>query len=261
MLASDIPTTRFPIPWGNSASGTYRLVPIPTASQIGVTNGAASLTDGFPPLNFQSVASGGVPPRGKDMNGILFEVTGWQRWQQAGGPIQYDSTFAAAIGGYPFGAVLMSNPIGILWVSTANNNTSDPDGGSPANWAPLMPVKAPDPLDGSDDINFITPGQLADVLDTGIPAGAIINTNGSYPFPGIVKKWGRFSISNGVNLTVGFVTPFDTNCFSVVVGGGNSTANQDNQVSLVSGSITVNGFVARYLPSGTVQGTYEAIGN
>lgn len=260
MDAADIPTTKFPIPWGNSASGTYKLVPIPTASQIGVTSGAASLTDGFPPLNFQSVASGGVPPRGKDMNGILFEVTGWQRWQQAGGPIQYDATFAAAIGGYPAGAVLMSNPPGILWRSTADDNTANPDAAG-ANWVPLMPVKAPDPTDADDDDNFITPSQLADILADEIPADAIINTNGSYPFPGLIIKWGRFTISSGINLTVGFVNPFPTNCFSVVVGGGNSTANQDNQVTLVSGTISTAGFVARYLPSGSIQGTYQAIGN
>jgi hypothetical protein len=261
MLASDIPTTKFPIPWGNNASGTYKLVPIPTASQIGVTSGAASLTDGFPPLNFQSVASGGVPPRGKDMNGILYELSGWSRWAQAGGPIQYDGTFAAAIGGYPAGAVLMSNPIGILWVSTADNNTTDPDGGSPADWEPLMPVKAPDPLDETDDTNFVTPMGLAAAL-LELPPGCDLNQNGYYTLPGgLIHQWGRFTISSGINLTVGFPIAFPTACFSCVVGGGNSTANQDNQVSLISGSITLSQFQTRYLPSGSVQGTFIAYGN
>lgn len=261
MLTSDIPGNKFSIPFGNTAGGTYKQVPIPTASQIGVTNGAASLTDGFPPLNFQSVASGGVPPRGKDMNGILYEITGWNRWQQAGGPIQYDAGFSTAIGGYPAGAVLMSNPAGVYWLSTVNNNTSNPDAAG-AGWVHLMPVKAPDPTDDSDDTNFVTPAGLAAVLADGIPADAIINTNGSYPFAGIVIKWGRFSITGpSANLSVSFVSAFDANCFSVQVSGGNNTTAQDNQVSLVGSSITVNGFQARFVPTGTVTGTYFAIGN
>ena len=60
MLASAIPI-KFPIPFGNSAGGGY-IRPIPQASQIGIANGAASLTDGFPPLNFLPLGSGGVPP-------------------------------------------------------------------------------------------------------------------------------------------------------------------------------------------------------
>ena len=35
---------------------------IPTASQIGIVAGAASLTDGFPPLTRTPLAAGGVPP-------------------------------------------------------------------------------------------------------------------------------------------------------------------------------------------------------
>lgn len=262
MDAADIPTTKFPIPWGNSASGTYKLVPIPTASQIGVTNGAASMTDGFPPLNFQSVASGGVPPRGKDMNGILFEVTGWQRWQQAGGPIQYDAAFAAAIGGYPVGAVLMSNPIGLLWLCTVDDNTADPDVAG-AGWSPLMPIKAPDATDTGDDTNFVTPAQLWDILgtDEGIPAGAILNTNGSYPWPGLIVKWGAFNMSSAGTLAVGFVTPFPTNCWAVLAGGGPSLTTENNNIDYVGGSKTVNGFTAVYGRSTSTTGHYIAIGN
>lgn len=260
MDAVDIPTTKFPVPWGNGASATYKLVPIPTASQIGVTNGAASLTDGFPPLNFQSVASGGVPPRGKDMNGILYEVTGWQRWQQAGGPIQYDATFAAAIGGYPAGAVLMSNPIGILWVSIVDDNATNPDAAG-AGWEPLMPVKAPNPGDAGDDTNFITPAMLAAALATGIPDGAILNTNGSYPWPGLIVKWGAFNMSSAGTLGVSFVSPFPTNCWAVLAGGGPNLTSENNNIDYVGGSKTVNGFTAVYGRSTSTTGHYIAIGN
>ncbi len=56
MLSSSIPV-RFPIPFANNAGGGY-IETIPTASQIGITDGRASLHDGFPPLNFADVGAG-----------------------------------------------------------------------------------------------------------------------------------------------------------------------------------------------------------
>jgi hypothetical protein len=124
---------KFPIPWGNSAGSAY-IRSIPVSSQIGTQNGAASLTDGFPPLTFVPSVAGGCPPFGADFNGILKQVTQWSQWQQASGPIFYDSAFAAAIGGYPNGATLSSAIVpGYLWLSTADDNTSNPDTGG-ANW-------------------------------------------------------------------------------------------------------------------------------
>ena len=132
MQSSQIPP-KFPIPFANAAgSGFIRTVP--QASQIGITPGAASLTDGFPPVCFQPVGAGGVPPSGQDFNGLLNLITQWARWESAGGPIKYDSTFSAAIGGYPLGAVLANaTTVGSYWLSTVDNNTSNPDAGG-ANW-------------------------------------------------------------------------------------------------------------------------------
>jgi hypothetical protein len=131
MLASAIPA-KLSIPFANS--GTKNT--IPTASQIGVTPGAASLTDGFPPLTMTAVAAGGVPPFGQDMNGILYAMSAWQQWQGAGGQVAYDISFSTSIGGYPKGAVLTSTTAGMFWVSTADNNTTNPDSGG-SNWLPM----------------------------------------------------------------------------------------------------------------------------
>ena len=84
---------KFNIPWGNSAGVPY-IRSIPQGSQIGITNCAASLTDGFPPLSFTPPGAGGCPPFGADFNGILQQITQWSRWYSAGGPIFYDSAFA-----------------------------------------------------------------------------------------------------------------------------------------------------------------------
>jgi hypothetical protein len=123
------------VPFANSASGSFvRVIPIP--SQIGIQNGAASFTDGFPPLNFQPIASGGVPPFGSDFNGIHKQETQGIRWQQAGGANFWDSSYSTGIGGYPKGAIVMSNIVlGDFWMSIADNNTTNPDA-SGANWVP-----------------------------------------------------------------------------------------------------------------------------
>lgn len=134
MKASDVPA-KFPIPFASSAGGAY-VRAIPQASQIGIQDGAASLTDGFPPDTFILQSAGGVGPFGQDMNGILKEITLWSQWQSAAGPIVYDSTFSAAIGGYPKGTILAAALDGQFWLSTADDNTSDPDTGG-ANWARL----------------------------------------------------------------------------------------------------------------------------
>lgn len=138
MEISEIPS-KFPIPFAADA-GVGFIRAIPEASQIGITNGAASLTDGFVPVNFQPVGAGGTPPWGADMNGILNQITLWSQWQNAGGLVLYDSGFSTAIGGYPQGAILAGTTAGVVWLNLVDNNTSNPDTGG-ANWLQLAATK------------------------------------------------------------------------------------------------------------------------
>lgn len=132
MQLNQIPT-KFQIPFAADASTSF-IRNIPKASQIGIQGGAASLNDGFPPLCFIPIGSGGIPPFGQDFNGILNQITLWNQWQQLGGAIQYDSTFQAAVGGYPQGALVMSAiTIGLLWLCIVDNNITNPDQGG-AGW-------------------------------------------------------------------------------------------------------------------------------
>lgn len=140
MLSTGVPAN-IAVPFANSAgSGFKRTVPVP--SQISVTPGAASFTDGFPPLCFVDPALGGVPPFGEDMNGILNWMSSWIRYQQAGWIPGYDPTFSAAIGGYPQGAILRNAAGTGFWISTTENNTTDPDTGG-AGWGILTPATYP----------------------------------------------------------------------------------------------------------------------
>lgn len=133
-MQSENPPTKFPIPWANGAGSAY-IRPVPVASQANTTPGAASLTDGFPPLNSVPIAAGGIPPFMQDFNGIFNLITGWLRWYQAGAPIIYDSAFQSAIGGYPNGARVLSQTVpGRVWQSAIDNNGSNPDTGG-GGWA------------------------------------------------------------------------------------------------------------------------------
>lgn len=137
MISSGIPK-KFPIPFADGAGVGY-IRPIPTPSQIGIQNGAASLTDGFPPDCLLPIGAGGVPPFGQDLNGILNQVTAWSRWFSAGGPISYDAAFSTAIGGYPKGSVISAAGLGSFWFCAVDGNTTDPDTGG-AGWVGFSPI-------------------------------------------------------------------------------------------------------------------------
>ncbi|SAL70725.1 phage tail collar domain-containing protein [Caballeronia peredens] len=114
---------------------------IPEGSQTGIKAGAASLNDGFPPLTMQPKTQGGVPPDGRDFNGILFLLSAVARWMQAGASFIYDPAFASNpnLGGYPKGAMVLRADFTGFWFNTADNNTTNPDAtdGSSFNWLAL----------------------------------------------------------------------------------------------------------------------------
>ena len=109
---------------------------IPDSSQIGITDGLASFTDGFPPLTMTPVSTGGVAPFGQDMNGILFKLSEAVQFQQAGGSFIYDAGFAAAVGGYPIGAIIQASDNSGFWINQTNNNSTSPEAFG-AGWLPL----------------------------------------------------------------------------------------------------------------------------
>lgn len=137
MLSTSIPT-KFNIPFANNATGPY-IRPIPQASQVGITPGAASLYDGFPPVTFIPESSGGTPPAGADMNGLLNQVTQWVQWLNAGAPIFYDAAFQAQIGGYPKGALISAPSSTFWWLSVVENNLTNPNTGG-VGWLQVVPA-------------------------------------------------------------------------------------------------------------------------
>lgn len=154
MKANAIPS-KFNIPFANAAGAGF-IRTIPQASQIGVNDGFASLTDGFPPDCFLPLGAGGVPPFGQDFNGLLKQVTAWTQWQNAGGAVPYDPTFQGQIGGYPYGAIVESAAVpGTFFICTADDNTSNPDGGG-ANWSPWPSTAAVVAAGGIANVQMFT---------------------------------------------------------------------------------------------------------
>lgn len=132
MQLSDAPI-QIQLPFANGDGAKTNPIPVP--SQISITPGAASFTDGFPPLCATPVSSGGIPPSKADMDGILFMLSGLDLWASAGAGFPYNSAYQTAIGGYPKGArVLRASGRG-YWFSTVDNNMTDPDTGG-AGWVP-----------------------------------------------------------------------------------------------------------------------------
>lgn len=130
MQSSNAPS-KLTLPFANAGQKNT----IPVSSQIGNIPGAASYTDGFPPLTMQPVSAGGIPPSGLDFNGIFYALSAVNVWLNTGTGFSFDAGFAAAVGGYPLGArVLRADGAG-YWRSAVENNTSNPDTGG-AGWVP-----------------------------------------------------------------------------------------------------------------------------
>lgn len=162
---------------------------IPVDSQIGITAGAASLTDGFPPLTRTPLAAGGVPPSGLDMNGVLYELSAIIRWVNAGAGFVYDATFATDdnVQGYPKGArVLRSDGLG-YWFNTADGNTTDPEttGAAAAGWVPDFStgVSAITTTSANITLNELQYGKPVIVIS------GLLTANLNLIFPNIIGEW------------------------------------------------------------------------
>ena len=154
------------------ASAGSKNNPIPVPSQQGITPGAASWTDGFPPLCDTPLSEGGIWPSMQDTNGGLYQMSAVDVWMCAGGGFPYNSAFQTAIGGYPKGARVLMASGGGYWVSTVDNNMTDPDTGG-AGWS-TVDTNGITALTG--DVTATGPGSSAATLAaSGVKAGNYTN--------------------------------------------------------------------------------------
>jgi len=118
------------IPFANA--GSKNTIPETTA-----TDGKASMTNGFPDECMTPLPAG-IPPDGKDMNGILNLITQWLRFFIGGGQARWNSALSTAISGYPVGAIIQLDNGASAYRNTVNGNTYNPNGSAPTSngWQP-----------------------------------------------------------------------------------------------------------------------------
>ncbi|WP_066421764.1 tail fiber protein [Gallibacterium salpingitidis] len=96
---------------------------IPNDREVGFSDERATYEEGFPSITMTPIAQGGKAPSGKDMNGILHEITAHIVFQNKGGTYQFNQDFANEIGGYERGSILISDDYTTVFVSLVDNNT------------------------------------------------------------------------------------------------------------------------------------------
>lgn len=84
--------------------------------------GYASYNEGFPAITMQPKESGGLPPRGQDMNGILNELSQFNQYQQMGGTYGLDNNILIN-GGYAKNSIVYQDDG--IYRSLVDNNTDD----------------------------------------------------------------------------------------------------------------------------------------
>lgn len=203
--------------------------PFPVASQIGVLAGAASLTDGFPPLTATAPTSGGVAPFGIDANGILFLLSSWIAAQAAGQYPQFDATLATAMSGYKVGAILQqANNLNAFWINNVDGNSNDPDTGSLTGWLSTVPLYSAAVLGSVNDV--VLPGLSNYVIKIGAAIGPftgfvaqrdsqeitfVNNSGGEIQFNALsgssaaghqIQASGNIGVANGDSLTIRYST-------------------------------------------------------
>lgn len=192
---------------------------IPAERGGGLAQEAATYAEGFPSITMTPISVGGKPPSGKDMNGVLYEISAHTVWQNQGGRYRFDQSFCDAIGGYPKGAVLINDTLDTEYISLADANTHNPNnGGNAGKWAihAGKGLKAATTQAGIVQLSSATGSESEDMAATpkavkaaydkavesagkGIPVGAIVS------FPKAVRNPAGYLRADG--------TTFDSRTF------------------------------------------------
>lgn len=179
---------KVPLPF--ATTGQKREIPTdPTG-----TPGQASLLQGFPNETFLPIQVGGIPPSGLDFNGLFYDLTAIVRWANAGGGYAYDADFAtdSNVNGYPKGARIMRADGEGYWISTVENNVTDPDAGG-AGWVPDFQAGAAAITMGGVNVTLtaLQYGKRIIVL-----TGTLL-ANVSLIFPAIAQTWTIINATSG----------------------------------------------------------------
>lgn len=98
---------------------------IPNIRELSTPQEGATYQDGFPSITMTPISVGGKPPSGRDMNGILYEITANLAFLGRGKHYKFNQDYCSAINGYPKGAILINNAETALYISKVDQNQVD----------------------------------------------------------------------------------------------------------------------------------------
>ena len=208
---------------------------IPAARSGSLAQEAATYAEGFPGITMTPISVGGKPPSGKDMNGVLHDLSAHAVYQSQGGRYRFDQAFCDTIGGYPKGAVLMADTLDKEYISLADGNRDNPNSGG-RQWAVYIDSKAAACLP-------LTGGALSDTLELK-GYNALSWRNASSPRPYAVH------LIRGNDPYIGLVT--DAANIDKKWGSGNDGSVAGNYTYFfpkASGTLLVTGSVENSLTS------------
>ena len=140
-------------------NGIKNTIPDTTLNQ-----GYASYDEGFPAITMQPKESGGLPPRGQDMNGILNELSQFNQYQQMGGTYGLDNNILTN-GGYAKNSIVYQDDG--MYRSLIDNNTDDFVNNPSVIGSTWQLIVDYNSQSGSNGV----PGQFASFGRTDIPSG------------------------------------------------------------------------------------------
>ncbi|HDL7751807.1 TPA: hypothetical protein PXP51_004252 [Yersinia enterocolitica] len=221
MNRSDEPTKQ-PVPFG--VNGQREVIEPDTTPG----DNSASYNLGFPPITMILKSAGGLPPKGQDMNQVLFELSSLSRWSSSGALNAYDSAFSTAINGYPKGSQLANSAFTGSWLNTVDGNTSNPESGTATGWVPFK----------NNGVTAITGLAAANVTLTApqasndrVTLAGLLTANINVVFPTWLSKWivtnnctGNFTVTCKTASGTGVAIPVGTTAV-VFSDGTNITLN------------------------------------
>lgn len=219
----------------------------------------ASYESGFPPITMILKSAGGLPPKGQDMNQILYELSALCRWASAGALNSYDPEFSSEISGYPKGSVLLGDDGSNIFISTTEANTTNPNSGG-GGWLSLAKIIAIASLVGANNklpyFTGVNTAALTDLTSVGrdiIGKGSIADiltylgfTSGTgwLRFPsGHILQYG--SAGGFESYTIVLPVPYtNTNYIAVANGTGNTSPPDTGRVFVETANVDNGSFTA-----------------
>ena len=184
-------------------NGLKNTIPVDSSTTTD-NSGIATFDKGFPDITMQPLSAGGIPPSGKDMNGVLYQITQKQKWADAGGGYQFNTDFADSVSGYPKGAVINSSSLSNKWLNVIEGNSTAPESstGAYTGWVPVEAYGITTLSVGSSSLIL---SSLQAAKDT-IVINGLLTSNISITFPAWSKKWTIVNNTTG-NFTISLSSP------------------------------------------------------